>query len=271
MEKEMTTSKRMIQEHCLAIAKVIDEICRNNNVEYSLCGGSVIGAHIYNGFIPWDDDIDIMMTRDNYEKFLKCFLKEAPEEYRLLNYRRSHTIMVPTLFSRVEKLDTKVIEKIAGKEREGHIFVDITVMDNIPSKAIHKAILLQGAYVYTKLYKINAMCPSTRWKKAIFNLIKINRREKIFLDYKKYESRCMKYKNKKTTYCAELLSAAYAGYLYKREWFDEYEDIAFEDCHFRIIHNYMEYLHTRYGKREFSKEVPEEHRFNTHIMECTRW
>lgn len=266
MTEEMIIPREAIQEQCLKIANVVDRICRSNNVEYSLCGGSAIGAYVYNGFIPWDDDIDLMMTRNNYEKFLKYFDKEAPKGYRLLNYRSVQSVNVPTLFSRIEKTDVDVVEKIAGKIRKGHAFVDITVMDNIPTKIMHRTILIYGAYIYAKLYKINGMCPSTWWKRLLFNLAKMNGEKKVFLDYKKYESICAKYKDKNTVYCAELLSAAYSGYLYKREWFDKYEDILFEGCSFRIIHDYMEYLYTRYGKKEFPKDIPEEQRFNTHIL-----
>ncbi|MBQ4417898.1 MAG: LicD family protein, partial [Butyrivibrio sp.] len=53
-----------IRHRCLAIAKDIDRVCTKYGIRYSLCGGSVIGAHLYRGFIPWDDDIDLMMTRE---------------------------------------------------------------------------------------------------------------------------------------------------------------------------------------------------------------
>ena len=68
---------KRVQKDCLEIMIDIDKVCRENNIDYSLCGGSVIGAMLYNGFIPWDDDIDIMMTRKNYEKFLKLYISKT--------------------------------------------------------------------------------------------------------------------------------------------------------------------------------------------------
>ena len=67
MEPEL----RQLQLKCLEILDIIIGICDKYQVKYSLCGGSVVGAHLYKGFLPWDDDIDIMMTRDNYNKFLE--------------------------------------------------------------------------------------------------------------------------------------------------------------------------------------------------------
>ena len=55
----------------LDIIKDIDIVCKNNGIEYYLLGGSAIGAIRHKGFIPWDDDLDIIMTHSNYNRFLK--------------------------------------------------------------------------------------------------------------------------------------------------------------------------------------------------------
>ena len=60
-----------LQNCILHIAKYIDEVCEASNIEYCLMGGSALGAVRHKGFIPWDDDLDIFMTPNNYEKFRK--------------------------------------------------------------------------------------------------------------------------------------------------------------------------------------------------------
>ena len=65
------TELRHLQMVILCIIKDVDELCKKNNIEYYLLGGSAIGAIRHKGFIPWDDDLDIIMTSDNYTKFLR--------------------------------------------------------------------------------------------------------------------------------------------------------------------------------------------------------
>ena len=58
-----------LQQLLLDIMLEIDKVCQNNNIDYFLTGGTLIGAKRHNGFIPWDDDADIIMSRDNWFKF----------------------------------------------------------------------------------------------------------------------------------------------------------------------------------------------------------
>lgn len=269
--KEYVSSKEgyivNIQQSCLEIAIVIDQLCKDNHIDYSLCGGSVIGAHIFDGFIPWDDDIDIMMTRNNYDRFLEKFESLNSDRFRLLNYRKLHKVDVPTLFTRIEDLKCQVLEEIAGNIREGHVFVDITVMDNINSYTMHKQAQLYGSYVYSNLYKYNGMMPGTWWKKALFSILKINNNEnKILKMYHKFENFCATYKDEDCEYCAELLSSAYSKQVYHRSLFNHYKRVKFEDTELMIVENYEDYLFERYGRREFSREVPEDQRVNSHII-----
>ena len=69
--KELTLKD--LQRIGLQIMKEIDKWCLEHNVSYSLCGGSLIGAIRHKGFIPWDDDIDIVMPRPEYERFVREF------------------------------------------------------------------------------------------------------------------------------------------------------------------------------------------------------
>ena len=66
-----------LQSVILMIAKDVDKLCRKNNIKYFLLGGSAIGAIRHKGFIPWDDDLDIVMDDENYEKFINICKKEG--------------------------------------------------------------------------------------------------------------------------------------------------------------------------------------------------
>ena len=67
------------QKHLYVLYKEVDELCRKHNIDYQLAGGTLIGAIRHRGFIPWDDDMDITMTRNNWEKFVQVCKTELPD------------------------------------------------------------------------------------------------------------------------------------------------------------------------------------------------
>lgn len=240
---------RAVQMHCVEILEVIDEICRDNNIQYSLTGGSVIGAHLYNGIIPWDDDIDIMMTRDNYEKFLALCDVKLPQRYQIKNFEngRDRTLM----FSKLVDEETTVVElKSGGKKVVSGIFVDITVMDKVPIRGIKKKVLFMLAKAL--------QCCRERDYERITSIRNVSRNISVFIlkpfsnaiytEAKRYIT-----KNFSGDYAYAELFAGF-NICFNKKLFDKYTDIVFEGKKFMIVEDYMSYLETRYGKRDFYKE-----------------
>lgn len=240
---------RRVQLHCITILDEIDKICRENDIKYSLTGGSVIGAHLYNGIIPWDDDIDIMMTRDNYNRFLALCDSKLPKRYQLKNFENGRDRTV--LFSKVSDEDTTIVElKSGGKKVVSGIFVDITVMDKVPTKGIRRKI----CFLFAKMLQ----CCRERNYEKVNNIINLVRNVSIFL-LKPFSKAIYKFaknyitKNFEGNYgYAEL----FAGFTieFDKKLFDSYIDVEFEGKTYMIVEDYMQYLETRYGKREFYKE-----------------
>lgn len=83
--KELTLDEMKAVE--LGILKKFDSICKENGLEYSLAYGTMLGAIRHKGFIPWDDDIDVFMKREDYEKLLT--LKYDDGDFEVKNYRYS--------------------------------------------------------------------------------------------------------------------------------------------------------------------------------------
>lgn len=72
-----------VQKVCLELLIEVDRICTQHNINYYIYGGTLLGAVRHNGFIPWDDDIDIVMFRSEYDKFVKICENELGEKYYL--------------------------------------------------------------------------------------------------------------------------------------------------------------------------------------------
>ena len=122
------TELRHLQLVILSIAKDIDELCIKNGIEYSLNGGSAIGAIRHHGFIPLDDDLDIQMTPPNYRKFIQvCREQLNTEKY----YFEEGLVDWPLDFCKVKLKGTYMeeVEGYAGKQNQLGIFIDIFRVD----------------------------------------------------------------------------------------------------------------------------------------------
>ena len=103
---------KKLQNTLLIIANEIKRICDKNSIEYTMIGGTLIGAIRHKGFIPWDDDMDFVMTRMNYDKFLNCCRKDLDDKFFVLNW--STNSFYGDGFTKIMLKDTVAIEK--GKE-----------------------------------------------------------------------------------------------------------------------------------------------------------
>lgn len=141
----METMLRKLQLTQLDILKKIDEICIQNDIKYSLYAGTLLGAVRHQGFIPWDDDLDICMSRADYDKFIRIWNEINPEGYVLQNKENSRKFSQS--FTKIRKEHTTFLqyENEKGQYHTG-IFVDVFPIDRIPSG---KAELLK--------YKLNCM------------------------------------------------------------------------------------------------------------------
>ena len=108
----------------------VAEICYENNINFQLTGGTLLGAVRHKGFIPWDDDIDITMLREDYDKFLKIAPKKLGNEYYLQCYQTDDNCYFP--FAKIRKTNTIFDEKeIAHLNCSKGIYIDLFVFETI--------------------------------------------------------------------------------------------------------------------------------------------
>ena len=116
------------------LLKEIDEICKKYNITYYAAGGTTIGAARHKGFIPWDDDADIYMKRDEFYKFREAFKKENPKDRELgcLDDNPDYPGTIPRY---IDTSTTNIARfNILGTCAAG-VVIDIFILDPIPSDA----------------------------------------------------------------------------------------------------------------------------------------
>ena len=190
------------QQYLLKLFREIDEMCKKHNLRYVMAGGSLIGVARNEGFIPWDDDVDIYMPRDDWNKLVELSDQVLPPNraFQCVDVDRSYT----NTFPRYASTDTCAIHRhqIIGKDKAGEI-IDVLTLDPIPDDdreyekyRTHLMIysdLINIAVVYGNRYEV----PIHLYLKYLFSYLFLGKErtlkklEKIMFSYK--EEECSRY------------------------------------------------------------------------------
>lgn len=235
-----------LQDKILEIAVYIDEFCSTHDIDYCLMGGSALGAKRHGGFIPWDDDLDIFMTPDNYEKFRDVFNKEGDKEkFYLQEYGKckNGNVTVPKL----RMNGTTYIEELTKdwKIHQG-IFVDIFILHSCPnSKILQLWQCFWAKCAVVKGMSMRGYNRQTGMRKLLLSISKLLPK-KLMVDFALRQVYC--FRNKKSDYfCNFLGKAVYKKGLYRREWFEHTEYAPFEKTQLKVPSGLHEFLSERFG------------------------
>jgi lipopolysaccharide cholinephosphotransferase len=129
MEFDLERHKALLR----SMTRVFDRFCRENNLRYSLFGGSLLGAVRHRGIIPWDDDVDIMMPRPDYDKLIELASKQFPEGYKIVYAGNSPYYYLP--LAKMVDTNTTLIEFKKNKRCSIGVNLDIFPIDAVPKDA----------------------------------------------------------------------------------------------------------------------------------------
>lgn len=251
LKKELKSEKiyttKDIQETLIGILKDIDSFCKENKIEYYLMGGSALGAMRHKGFIPWDDDIDLFMTYENYHKFINLFKENTIPGYYL---EEENTDIWPLFITQVKKNGTTLINKQWENNKNMHcgIAVDIMCLYSAPNNDILRRI----QYTMAMCLKVNALArvgyqADGIGKKIIMALSKIIVNDLTRPFFINYVSR---YEKKNTDYYGHFFGRARYKYTsFPKSYVGKQRYVEFENTKFPVFENVEKYLETRYGSK----------------------
>ncbi len=140
----------VLQEKMFELVLEIDEICRKNNIVYYLTGGSVLGAVRHGGFIPWDDDIDIMMTRQEFEKFQKACETDMSDDREIISMMNTPCHTKVTI-KYMNKTTSQFFRSQVLDDTGCGISLDIMILDPLPRDEVAKERHIDEYIVFNEL------------------------------------------------------------------------------------------------------------------------
>lgn len=237
----------MMQTGLLTLLKEFDAICKKHDITYYLEGGTLLGAVRHKGFLPWDDDIDLSITRENFQKLLSVIDEELPANRELFCYERFPNYLRDTV--KYTNLDTTVLFRnhiLDGNAAGQHI--DLFILDPVPSDEKVKAEYKKYATIYSELltpiyvlcedianymdeYKQYLKLMEEKGREYVLGLL----REKLFT----YED-----SDACDTY---LLRWGNRHMFYPKAWFGKPAQLQFEDNIFPAPSQYYRFLRSQFG------------------------
>lgn len=249
----------------LNILLFVDKVCKENDIQYSLAFGTALGAVRHKGFIPWDDDIDIAMTRPNYNKLLNILDNLNDKNFKCLHFGDAHPdYYFP--YAKVVDLNTTLKEDNLKGIKDYGVWIDIFPVDKVPNKGAKKAINKCKNY-----QTLACIVPQEKFKKSktssLASFLKlfvypIAKMHKFSYWLKKAEKIQTKHNLEDCDFVADYNAHLREKAKLPKSFFEELTEIEFEGHKFPIVKDYDKYLTILYG--DYMKLPPEEKRVSAH-------
>ena len=266
--REMTTAD--IHQVSLDILKDIHAFCIKEGIKYSLAYGTLIGAIRHKGFIPWDDDLDIMMPRPDYERFINTY--KSDQGYEVLPEGENSMIAMARVYD-VERTYV-TMPKSPWCKREVGIWIDIFPIDaaeNDFSMFTNRVEKIYDLWVKNCIYRQSQI--SFNIKKGFIENLKLLKRKLTWEKYNTNSKQINLIKSVKygtTDYVTQLaMPECKTKEFYPIVFFNEYIEVDFENNSFLSIKEYDKFLRYIYG--DYMKLPPIEERMPKHSFNKYYW
>lgn len=262
---------RFLQCLELNMVKEFVRVCDKHGLKYFMAGGTFLGAVRHKGFIPWDDDIDMGMYRNDYDKFLRLAETELPYPYKIQTFQNTESHHY--YFSHI--IDTRYKVRRLGSldKREEHVWIDIFPYDGLPNGMIGNLFylrLLFCRFCYHMAYfdKINiARADRALWQKVVLKMLFIVHRL-IHFDKNKWINRIdLLLKSNNLQNCDRVMSfmgVKLQKEILPRSVYDDLIDYQFEDMKLKGARDADTVLRQMYGRY---MELPLESKRKSHPLE----
>ena len=266
-EKKEYAPKELEHLHniLLMILKDFIDFCDEHDITYFIDGGSTLGCVRHQGFIPWDDDIDVILFRDQYDKFLK-YRHEFDDKYEILNMEDYDDYC--RLFSKISLKGTRQGEYCdRNSDYTFGINIDVFAFDNIPNSRINQKLFSFHFKMFRKLVQVYEMINSdvyvSKTKERIGHIIRfLFKTFRIDSKFVKKQGRKLIEKSKKldSNYVSSF-GTPYDLYAFDKSIFDHSIKAKFESLEVNLAHDYEKYLRINYGD-DYMELPPVEKRIN---------
>lgn len=272
----MDKTNKKVQELTLNTLNIFIDFCNSYNLRYYLTGGALIGVMRHKGFIPWDDDIDIVMPRKDFDRFQKLIKANMPVGFGICNrYTDKNWHFAMSQF--IDK-ESEIEIHLAEKARFAHIWVDVYPLDGLPNNKIARWFRVKNVMFHrylVQLAHINTQVDSHRKRplleKMIISVCKKMPMDKLINTDKtidKIEKILRKSDFDKSDYCGNMLGRYREKEVVPRIWFGTCIKGVFEGKKINIPENSDAVLTAIYG--DYMKLPPENEQVahNVKVIKC---
>ncbi len=237
-----------------------DGLCRRNGLRYTLSGGSALGAVRHGGFIPWDEDIDIIMPRADFERLTECVDRELSEHYWVQGLETSPVCDLN--FLKFRKKGTKYVEIFENEPERAGVFLDIFPLDNTYDNVLLRTlngIVDEGLFfiascvrMYNKQERLSRYVQGSEMERTVGLKCALGRlfssKKDPYIWFKRCEKWVKKCKNDQSRYVAISCGQGhYFGEMYERDKLLPFEDAAFAGHTVSLMRDPDHYLKKLYG------------------------